>query len=716
MELVNARHVNQVPGRKTDVGDAAWLARLAELGLLRGSFAPPREIRELRDLTRYEKRLIEDRTREGQRVEKVLEDTGIKMQAVASKTLGVSGPAMLDALIAGERDPEVLADVAKGRRRNKIDDLVRALRGEVGAHHLEMLRLHLDHIDDLTEAIARLDDRIESGGKHRSGKTRQDRRRCVRGGHARRAGRAGRRGSAGSDNSGGMWRTFDVGAVVESLPFRNASVAAGADGVARRVSRASLAATPEHLRRVGANELVLTTATTLLGTGEGGERLVARLDAAQVAGVAVRLDGPDRLPPEVLVAAERLSLPLITFPEDSALADVTAAVLDALLDAQRQRLERVLDIHQRFTRIVLAGGGAAEIAATLNDLLGCPVAVLDTDGRPTVAVPADAAGDLDLATTAGVRRPIRAGGHDYGAVVALTGGALDQDGQVALERAADSVAVRLAQARAVAEAQERFAAISLEELVAGHAGDPAEVTERAISFGWDLGRPRAVLLASIDPPEEGTIPPAALNTIAAAARATLGRDAIVWTRSATIAALLAPDTEHPAERRRLAEGLRTELDQRLRSATVSIGVGRRVDTPAELPRSFVEASRAVDVGRWAKGRHVTELFDELGLERLLAATPTDDLAEFVQRTIGPLVEHDRANHTDLVDTLAVWLETRNMAEAARRMHVHYNTLKNRLERIEATIGPVVTDATRSLECEVAIHVERHYDVPWGDRP
>src|SRR5690606_4334184 len=147
-----------------------------------------------------------------------------------------------------------------------------------------------------------------------------------------------------------------------------------------------------------------------------------------------------------------------------------------------------------------------------------------------------------------------------------------------------------------------------------------------------------------------------------------------------------PATDDPAERRRIAEGLREELDVRLRSVNVSIGVGRRVATPAQLPRSFAEASRAVDVGRWAKGRHVTEVYDQLGLERLLAATPEDDLVEFVQQAIGPLVAHDRANRTDLVDTLAVWLETRNMAEAARRMHVHYNTLKNRLERIEAILG------------------------------
>lgn len=161
LKLVNARHVKAVPGRKTDVGDAAWLARLAEVGLLRGSFVPPREIRELRDVTRYKKRLVQDRTREGQRVEKILEDTGVKLQAVASKTLGVSGRAMLDAIIGGERDPEALADLAKGRLRERLEDLVRALQGQIGAHHVEMLRMHLAHIDYLTQAIAGLDTRIK---------------------------------------------------------------------------------------------------------------------------------------------------------------------------------------------------------------------------------------------------------------------------------------------------------------------------------------------------------------------------------------------------------------------------------------------------------------------------------------------------------------------------------------------------------------------------
>jgi purine catabolism regulator len=514
-----------------------------------------------------------------------------------------------------------------------------------------------------------------------------------------------------------MWRSFDVGAVVESLPFHGALVAAGAGGMERRVERALLAATPEQLRRAGAHELVVTTATTVAAAGEEWEHFATNLDTAQVAGLAIRLDPGDRLPAELLVAADRRALPVITFPEGAALADVTAAVLDGLLEAQGQRLESVLEIHQQFTKIALAGGGAAEIAMTLHDVLGCPIAVLDADGGATVFVPPDAEDHIDLATSPGVRQPIRAGDHEYGEVVALTDSiALDEDQLVALERASMAIAVRLAQASAVAEAQERFAAISLEELIAGHAGDISDVIERATSFGWDLGLPRAVLLASIDPPTVRDTLQRALGTIAAAARATLGPDAIVWARSATIAALVAPATDEPAERRRIAEALRHELDERVKSVTVSIGVGRRTTDPTDLARSFLEASRAVDVGRWAKGRHVTEVFDELGLERLLASAPPDDLAEFVEHAIGPLIDHDRANDTDLVETLEVWLETRNMAEAARRTHVHYNTLKNRLERIETILGPVITNAARSLECQVAVYVARHYDGPWSVEP
>lgn len=159
--LVNARHVKHVPGRKTDVADAVWLCELLEVGLLRGSFVPPPVIRQLRDLTRYRKQLIRERSSEAQRVDKVLQDAAIKLGSVASATLGKSGRAMIEALIAGERDPQVLAQLAKGRLRIKIPALVKALDSRFAEHHAVLLRLHLDHIDHLDAQIAALDARID---------------------------------------------------------------------------------------------------------------------------------------------------------------------------------------------------------------------------------------------------------------------------------------------------------------------------------------------------------------------------------------------------------------------------------------------------------------------------------------------------------------------------------------------------------------------------
>ena len=160
--LVNAAHVKQVPGRKTDVADAQWLCRLAEAGLLRASFVPPKPIRELRALTRYRKAQILERQREANRLHKALEDTGIKLDCVATNILGVSGRAMLDALVAGTTDPEVLADLAKGRMRAKIAALREALEGRFDAHHALLIGAILSHLDFLDEQIGLLSEAIEA--------------------------------------------------------------------------------------------------------------------------------------------------------------------------------------------------------------------------------------------------------------------------------------------------------------------------------------------------------------------------------------------------------------------------------------------------------------------------------------------------------------------------------------------------------------------------
>ena len=159
--LVNARHVKNLPGRKSDVSDAAWLAQLGAHGLVRGSFVPPEPIRQLRDLTRTRTAVTRERGREIQRLEKLLEDAGIKLSSVACDISGVSGRLMLQALIDGERDPGRLADLAKRRLRSKIPELTEALNGRFGEHHAFLVKIHTDLIDQHTRAIEDLTARIE---------------------------------------------------------------------------------------------------------------------------------------------------------------------------------------------------------------------------------------------------------------------------------------------------------------------------------------------------------------------------------------------------------------------------------------------------------------------------------------------------------------------------------------------------------------------------
>jgi transposase len=159
--LVNAQHVKAVPGRKTDVKDAAWLAELLQHGLLRASFIPPVAQRELRDLTRYRSTFIQERVTLINRVQKLLEEANIKLAAVASDIMGVSGRAILAALVTGHAHPQTLAELAKGRLRSKRDRLAKALEGRVKPHHRLVLTELLSQIDSLDEAIARFDARIQ---------------------------------------------------------------------------------------------------------------------------------------------------------------------------------------------------------------------------------------------------------------------------------------------------------------------------------------------------------------------------------------------------------------------------------------------------------------------------------------------------------------------------------------------------------------------------
>jgi transposase len=155
--LANAQHIRNVPGRKTDVNDATWIADLLAHGLIRSSFVPPAPIQELRDLTRTRKQLVREISQHSSRIQKILEDANLKLGSVLSNVLGKSGRAILRALIAGETNPEKLADLAQGTARKKRAALVEALHGRVRDHHRGLLKVHLELVTALEQALANID-------------------------------------------------------------------------------------------------------------------------------------------------------------------------------------------------------------------------------------------------------------------------------------------------------------------------------------------------------------------------------------------------------------------------------------------------------------------------------------------------------------------------------------------------------------------------------
>ena len=513
---------------------------------------------------------------------------------------------------------------------------------------------------------------------------------------------------------------------LDLAPLQHARVLAGMAGLGRRVRHVNVMEVPDILPWVQPDELLLTTAYPLRDDRAALGTLVPELAARGLAGIAVK---PDRylgkIPSAMLTAADACGFPLIELPPESSFNDIISAVLSVILNEQSLRLQRAAEIHDRFTRIVLGGGGLREIALTLAELIERPVLIADQHGEVLTgsgeheverlpvdvmsAVPEDSGQDgrwvsVNVGEAPATLQPIMVDGEPYGAIVALAAAeTLSTDDLEALQFAATVAALRQVQARALVEDDRRFQAVCLEELVSGHLTDRSVLSERAAAFGWNLSLPRAVLLAQA---ESSTGSDAdTVRSLGDAARAALGPTAIVWERSTQAAALLAPRGARPASLLDAATNLRREAARRLPTTPISIGIGRLREDPLELRESHSEARRALEVGRWRSPGEVV-IFERMGLDRLLASVSDLELSAFRDTMIEPLAAYDGAHRSNLVDTLEAYLATRNAAEAARRLYVHYNTVRSRLARIEELIGPFLADTERLTGLAVALHIHR----------
>lgn len=492
-------------------------------------------------------------------------------------------------------------------------------------------------------------------------------------------------------------------------------VVAGSGGLDRLVRSVNVMEVPDIVAWVRADELLLTTTYPLRDDRAAVTELVPRLADRGLAALAIKpARYIDAIPGEMAETADRLDFPLLELAPETSFNDVINEVVTVILNRQAARLQRSAEIHDRFTRIVLGGGGPRHIAQALADSIGRPVFVLDPQGALLgrsvargVAIPTWSADgdDWDSGAPRTVQ-PIRVGSDLYGAIVVLAGDhELGEDERDALEYAATVAALRQVQARAVAEADRRYQAVCLEELVAGQVTDRAVLSERAASFGWDLSVPRAVALVSIeeDPTGGGDgEAPSRRHVLAEAARAAFGRSAIVWERSDGIGALVTR-TGDPLSV--AADGFGDEARRRLPEVVVSVGVGRSVADPLDLARSAGEARDALRVGRWSRGPGAIATFEDLGLDRLLATVPTAERRAFADGMLAPLLSAQNGSPA-LVETLEAYLARRSVAHAARDLYVHYNTLANRLDRIEELIGPFRDDPDRCLALALALRLRR----------
>ena len=359
---------------------------------------------------------------------------------------------------------------------------------------------------------------------------------------------------------------------------------------------------------------------------------------------------------------------------------------------------------------MLSGGGLRQIAEALSDLISRPVGIVDNAGALQWRTTTDVELDADVMV-----QPIQVGPDRYGAIL-VKGGAtgLGSEQLEAVEHAATVAALRQVQGRAVAEADRRFQAVCLEELVTGHVTDRSVLMERAAAFAWDLGTPRAVLLAEVEAVGgrpfatlAGTREEAELrHGLAEAARASLGPNAIAWERSREIGALVATSNAGGSGLREAGAAFLAEAARRMPMGVVSIGIGRPAADPLRIHISFGEARRALAIGQWSQGPGHLVMFSDLGVDRLLADVPESEIEAYCASVLGPLESYDLTTGTALVRTLDTFLATRNGALAARQLFVHYNTLKNRLAKIEEIIGPFVDDPDRCLSLSLALRLRR----------
>jgi len=552
---------------------------------------------------------------------------------------------------------------------------------------------------------------------------------------------------------------LSVRAVLEMDCLRGATLLAGHDGLDRIVTRLNVMEVPDILPWVRPHELLLTTGYPLRSVADTLPALVGELADRGLVGIGVKLGRYlDELPAAMLAEADRVGLPLISLPDGVGFTDVINQVLSAVLNRQAAVLSRAEEVHRALVDIVLAGGGLDMLCAELVGILSGAAMVTSTDGRVVSSYGLD--GELEAALALdcfdasgrflvesepvgtraeGSRSSLtEPGGTEPGgdvrarrAVVRIVAGSLDHGRLVAfsttreltgddvhiLERAATVAALAITKAQAVSAVESKYQADFLRDALAGRAGEAEHVIAHAHSLGWDIGRPMVVVVAESDPgstpsqlaPEE--LRPMQERFAAAWAQVVRQRDAgapVVGFSQEVVTVLGVPhDVDSESITRTVRDLVRhVSGDGGGGRRSFSTGISRPITSPDELPGAYEQARTAVSVGRRMAGPSALTHFDGLGIFRLLTLVPDPaELRSFAAEALGPLIANDTPENADLRMTLSVLLDTNlNVAETARILHFHYNTLRYRIVKLERMLGPFTTDPHLRLTLSLALLV------------
>jgi PucR family transcriptional regulator, purine catabolism regulatory protein len=528
--------------------------------------------------------------------------------------------------------------------------------------------------------------------------------------------------------------------VLRMPALSGASLLAGESGLNRVVRRLNIMEVPDVLPWVKPHELLLTTGYPVRAIPDGVPALLAALDDRGLAAVGIKLNRYlDSLPDQAISVAEQRGLPLVQLPDSVGFDDILNQVLTEVLNRQAALLERSEEVHRALVAVLLEGGGLDELVAKMAVVLGGPVLVTTADGRVlaqggepaeltalrdtscfdpsgrflTERVPRGAHHDDSAGWHAVV--PVVAGKFDHGRIATFSHGRpLDERDLHVLERAATVAALAVTKQLAVRAVEGKYRGDFLRDVLSGRAGDRNRMVEHCRSLGWDVDRPMVAVVAELDPAADPVrrlgpeLRPVQERFSAAWEGAVHMRDPsapVVGFAQEVVALLPVPDGADPdrvvREIVRVVSG-----DGGGGRRSFGTGVSRVISDPEQIPQAYEQARRAVHVGRKLHGSGAVAHFDALGSFRLLSLVRDPaELRGFVAETLGELAADGDPEAVELRHTLQVLLDTNlNVAEAARRLFVHYNTLRYRIGKLERLLGPFPDDPDLRLDLALALKV------------